>query len=421
MKKILLLLMLSGSLLSAAQKNSFSSQYNMARKMLQEKDYFRAKELIRTNDGKWNDFEKLVLNANLDNIFNKASASNVKIKKLFSEYQSQMPDSLKGGLLRLKHANHGRLFEYADAYTTATEIISKYKSEVSVSEIADFQNMAEIWKLLSNQPKQEIVNKGASIKMSRDKAQLANLPVKSGAIRSEFIFDTGANFSTVTETTAKQLRMKLLGGKIEVGSITGNKVDAQMAICPVLEIGSIRVRNAVFLVFPDTALAFPQIDYQINGIIGFPVIEAMGEVQITQDDHFIVPTTFTTESGNDMAFDFLTPVININGDAYTFDTGAVGTSLYMKFFEKHKEAITATYNETELEFGGAGGMVKKKGYVITYSPEISGKKLTVNGVQLLTEKPSEGDKPFYGNIGQDVIKQFGKMTINFRKTFIRFD
>jgi len=389
--------------------------------MLKEKDYFRVEAFIRNNDKQWSDFEKLVLNANIDNIFNRTSASNVKIGQLFAKYPSQMPDSLKAGLLRLKHANHARLFEYADAYTTATEIISKYKGEISVSEMADFQNMAEIWKLLSNQPKQEIVNKGAAIKMTRDKAQLANLPVRSGTATSEFIFDTGANLSTVTETTAKQLGMKLLGGKIEVGSITGNKVDAQMAVCPVLEIGSISVKNAVFLVFPDEALAFQQISYQINGIIGLPVVEAMGEVQITQDDQFIVPTTFTPESGNDMAFDFLTPVINIKGDAYTFDTGAVGTSLYNKFFEKHKQEIMANYKETELEFGGAGGMVKKKGYKITYSPDISGKKLTINGVQLFTEKPGEDDKPFYGNIGQDVIKQFGKMTINFKETFIRFD
>ncbi|RTZ46153.1 hypothetical protein EJ377_17055 [Chryseobacterium arthrosphaerae] len=49
--------------------------------------------------------------------------------------------------------------------------------------------------------------------------------------------------------------------------------------------------------FADQALSFPQISYQINGILGFPVIEALKEVQLTQDDYFIVPEKETKISG----------------------------------------------------------------------------------------------------------------------------
>ncbi len=63
-----------------------------------------------------------------------------------------------------------------------------------------------------------------------------------------------------------------------------------------------------FLVFPDEALAFPEIGYQIHGIIGFPVIEGMKEIEITRDDRFIVPDKRSTFSERNLAIDFLTPL-----------------------------------------------------------------------------------------------------------------
>mgnify|MGYP001166229050 CR=1 FL=1 len=423
MKKIVVFLMvcLAFSRLNA-QQNKISDRYRSAQKMLQARDYFKAEDYVYQNDKYFSRFESLVLQANLDNIFNSPALSNEKIATLFNEFGKGMGDSLRLGLLRLRHANHARLFEYADALKTANQILSGRSKFLTKEEADDFRNMANIWILLQKQPKQEVViNQATVVKMSRDKANLANLPVKKGAVIIDFIFDTGANLSTIIESTAAKMGMNQLGGSIEVGSITGAKVKAKMALCPEFSIGNIVVKNAVFLVFPDEALAFPQIDYQINGIIGFPVIEAMGEIQINKADDFIVPNTATPISGQEMALDFLIPVIRIGDEHYTFDTGAVGTTLYPKYFEKHKPEIIATYKESDIEFGGAGGMTTKKGYVITFAPLINAKIHSLENVQLLIQQSGDEEKFFYGNIGQDLIKQFEKMTISFRGMFIRFD
>ena len=390
--------------------------------MLEDKDYFNAEDFVYQNDKGFTGFESLVLQANLDNVFNSPALSNEKIAKLFKGFGKDIGDSLKLGLLRLKHANHARLFEYAAAHKVAKEVLASPSKYLTADEMADFANMANIWSLLENQPKQEIIiSNEAVIKMTRDKANLTNLPVKVNATTVDLIFDTGANLSTVTESTAAKMGMNVLGGSIEVGSITGATVQAKMAVCREFSLGNILVKNAVFLVLPDDALAFPQIDYQINGIIGFPVIEAMGEIQITKADEFIVPSEITPVSGSEMALDFLIPVIRIGDEHYTFDTGAVGTSLYIKYFEKHKDEITSKYTASNIEFGGAGGMTTKKGYIITFSPVIQGRSIDIKNVHLLTEAASGNDKFFYGNIGQDLIDQFDRMTISFRRMFIRFD
>ncbi|MEL1244412.1 retropepsin-like aspartic protease [Flavobacterium sp. DGU11] len=424
MDRFLLPLLLLFTITCNAQKNATkaSAEYRHAQQLLKDKDYFNARDYISINDKHFSKFERLVLQANTDNIFNRASQSNEKIVEAFNKFPDQLSDSLQLSLRRLKHANHARLFQYAEANAVVKDILATPTRFLDAAEIADYYNMGNIWTLLAGQPKQEvIVSEATFIKMKRDKAQLTNLPVKAGNVTIDFIFDTGANLSTVTETTAVKLGMKILGGSIQVGSITGATVNAKMAICPQFTIGSITIKNAVFLVFPDSALAFPQIDYQINGIIGFPVIEAMKEIQVTQEDEFIVPKNMTAKSGQEMALDFLTPVIKINDEYYTFDTGAVSTSLYTKYLEKHKDEIIGAYKETDLDFGGAGGMTTKRGYSVNLPLIINSKQLTLEGVQLFTEKIDSEESHFYGNIGQDLIKQFQKMTINFSAMFVKFD
>ncbi|WP_181369435.1 retropepsin-like aspartic protease [Flavobacterium album] len=424
MKRSLLLLFVLFTITCTAQKKAekFSDEYSYAQQLLKDKNYFNAENYISENDKHFTKLERLVLQANIDNIFNRAAQSNEKIVRALDKFPDQMGDSLKLSLRRLKHANHARLFQYTEANAVVKDILATPTTYLDAAEIADYYNMGNIWTLLSGQPKQEvIVSEATYIKMTRDKAQLTNLPVKSGEVTIDFIFDTGANLSTVTETTATRLGMKILGGSIEVGSITGAIVNAKMAICPQFTLGSITVKNAVFLVFPDSALAFSQIEYQINGIIGFPVIEAMKEIQVTQEDEFIVPKNRTHKSGQDMALDFLTPVIKVNDEYYSFDTGAVSTSLYTKYYAKHKAEVVSDYQETDLDFGGAGGMTTKKGYNISMPIIINKKQLTLEGVQLFTEKTDSEESHFYGNIGQDLIKQFQKMTINFSSMFVKFD
>ena len=102
--------------------------------------------------------------------------------------------------------------------------------------------------------------------------------------------------------------MKIIPVDIKVGTITGDKLLAKLAVCSKLTMGNIDLFNVVFLVLPDEALSFPQINYQINGILGFPLIESLKEIRITQDGHFIVPLVAqTTSKSSNMAMNGLTP------------------------------------------------------------------------------------------------------------------
>lgn len=389
--------------------------------LLKEKQFFAARDLLHANKERLSPFHQLKLGAEIDNVFNQLEASNSKIDGLIQGYGDQLNDSVLYHLMDIRHSNSARLFDYQKALESVNEIIAKYPHLMPEHELADYKNTRIIWQALAGQPKQEVlIKEKVVIRMTRDKARLTNLPISNDADSLGFIFDTGANISTVTESTAARFGMTLMDSVIDVTSITGQKIKSRIAICKDLYIRSIHVKNAVFLVFPDAALYIPQIDFQINSILGFPVISAMGEVQLSRKDEFVVPLQHSTPIRYNMALDFLTPVIEIAGDSYTFDTGATSTMLYLPYFQKYKKTIIGKYKEKPLSFGGAGGSITKKGYSVDFKAPIGDRVIRLSDIMLFSEQIKETGDHYYGNIGQDLIKKFDAMILNFKTMFILF-
>lgn len=390
--------------------------------LLQLKKFFAARDTFRMVAPELTRFHQLRAGAELDNVFNRLQASNGKIDSLLSDYAGKLSDNDKYHLFRLKQMNHSKLFEYKQANDALHEMLTHYKKAMKEEEIKDFQNTKKIWASLVNQPRQVItIQDNTTLPVTINKLGLQTLLLTRDTVNIDFIFDTGANFSTVTESIAKKLNMLLMDTTvIDVGSITGEKVKSRIGVCPEFNLGSIKVQNAIFLVFPDSALAIPQANFQINGILGFPVIEAMKEIQLTKAGQFIVPLKKSDYAEQNMAINFLTPIIYLEGENYTFDSGANSTTLYDNYFEKHKKNIESVYEETDLTIGGAGGNKTKKGYYISFKTTVNGQPVILDSVQLFNES-LKNDNYFPGNIGQDLIKKFDKMTINFESMFIRFD
>lgn len=181
------------------------------------------------------------------------------------------------------------------------------------------------------------------------------------------------------------------------------------------------IQNAVFLVLKDSHLTFNQIDYHINGVIGFPIIEGLREIQLTNENLLIIPhKKVENVQYSNMALNGLTPFISIEGRNYSFDTGASRTILYQAYYVENQKQIDNYYKATKLNFAGAAGVKEFEGYIINPIFNAFNKKVELKDVQLLKSKINERETA-YGNIGQDFMNQFHKITINFDQMFVRFD
>lgn len=399
---------------------SHSSAFDAMYKQVKVKNFFKARDLFAVNKKELPIGYQYFMEAVLDNAFNKPEESNQKISQLLT-LKTSIPDSLMLKLFRIREDNSMKQYNYAEAKSAVQTTLQKYDYLLTDEERKDLKNNLKIWTVLENKPPQKVALNGVTrLKMVKDVAGLKNLKVKVAEDSMNFIFDTGANISTISASAARRLKINVIPADIEVDAITGIAVKADLAVCEKVTFGNITAENVVFLVFADDALSFPQINYQINGVLGFPVIEALREVQLTQDDYFIVPNTETKiNSPSNMAMDGLTPLIFMDGRHFSFDTGSDYTILYAPFYQENKKKIDRKYQLGTVTIGGAGGKIEYPGFKVNYTFHILGKEIPLKNINLLTTKINE--KTVYGNIGQDVIRQFSKMTLNFNQMFIKFD
>jgi len=389
----------------------------------ENKDFFR---LIRSAEGQGlSDWQSKYLKSLVLNLQNKNVASNDVINELLTANSGDMHDSLKMLLYETRLKNSVNMFNYKDAAYCSEVILQDYSALVDSSELADIKNSLIIWKAAENLGLQTIQFTGDSkINTSKDLAGLTNIPIKCNGRTEDFVFDTGANFSVVSASFAKKLKMIMIGGGFEVGSVTGKQITSRLAYAEQLEISGMKISNVMFLVMPDESLSFAGGLYVINGIIGLPVIKEMKELHITKDEIFVPAVTKTSSLGN-LLIDGFIPVIEVinNNDslAFTFDTGAKTTLLYSSYYKLNKSVIDSKYEPEEIEFGGAGGTIKLKGFVLNdLILRVGTSKFKLDEIKLVVERIKDHDKSFYGNLGQDYMGEFSEMLLNFEYMYVDF-
>lgn len=416
------LLLLSAVLLTVSgYSQPGNKSFNKIYALVEQKSFIKARELYEKEQQRISTAGRYYITACLDNSFNKLDASEAVITHLQNQ-KNDLPDSLWVKLLDIRKDNAVKSYRYKDAKEAVNTLLNKYQQSLSTEKYKDLQNDLKLWEALENVPPQTVnIKDNTVLSIIQDKAGLKNLSVAAGSDSLDFVFDTGANISTVARSVAQKMNMTMIPANIQVGAITGKEVAAQLAVCGKLMLGNIEMKNVVFLVFEDADLSFPSINYHINGILGFPVIEAMKEIRITKDNHFEVFTKNTTGAVvSPMALSGLIPVIFIEDNPYTFDTGADHTMLFKPYFIANKDMVMTKYQPTTISFGGAGGVRKVNGYNINFSFNISGKNLTLDNISLASEE-FRNEQGIYGNIGQDLISKFNAMILNFEKMLISFE
>ena len=93
-------------------------------------------------------------------------------------------------------------------------------------------------------------------------------------LEATYWFDTGANSSILSESEARRFGLRVRDVATKVSVSTGARVGLRIAVEDELSIGSIRLKNVEFLVFPDDQPPFNQQTPGSRGLIGIPVLLA---------------------------------------------------------------------------------------------------------------------------------------------------
>jgi len=389
---------------------------------LQELDYFK----LRTELDKNTTLDKetrLYYTSLVDNAFNRnelAIAHADSFKRIKSNRWTG------DEIIRLNEMlldSYFKAFRYREAAATADVLMQQYQN----TDLAALQNMRDICYGLINAPAQRAVIRDATnVPVIRNQIGLWEIPVQFKNTQEQFLFDTGANISTISESYAIKLGLRLTGKTVKVNGGQGKRVDAQLGVADSLHIGNMSFYNVVFLVMPDEVLQFPQVHFNINGIIGFPVINAMKEVHITRQGRLTVPKDASVNSLNNMALNGFTPLVRAVAEddtlIFQFDTGAANTNLFSNYYNSHRQLIADRASKDHKHIGSVGGARKMKVYELpSMNIYVGGNKAFVRDVAVYTQDIfSAGKGIAMGNMGQDVINQFSELVLNFKTMSLEF-
>ena len=321
--------------------------------------------------------------------------------------------------------DYTKTYRYGDAADALMQLQRQAPASMSAEDLRDLGNGVAVRDLLRHAPRQRVLNsRPFTVPLRRDTIGLREVSVRAGSDFAWWIFDTGANFSTVSESMARRLGLHVSSGTATVKGTTGAASRLKVAVVPELRVGAARLSNVVVLVLADSALDIPAVHFQISAILGYPVLEALDRLAITPNRVQVTPDPkgVPGDSSN-MFLDELNPLVAVTVDGasrlYHFDSGADATVLGVHFCRAYPQLL-AGLSRQPVGIGGAGGTSAYSAYLLDHLPvRVGGTSTILDSVSVISDSTTMAFEPSFGNLGQDLASSRGGYTIDFRAMTFR--
>ncbi len=120
--------------------------------------------------------------------------------------------------------------------------------------------------------------------MSKDPLGLTDIPVFVDASPHSWMLDPTAPFNLVARSVAREVGLKVSDDAVTIRTLTGKPIKMHVTVIPRFTIGGrLTLRNMTAFVFDDADYYFPRTGYQVQGVLGYAALQALGSVKITGD------------------------------------------------------------------------------------------------------------------------------------------
>lgn len=358
-----------------------------------------------------------------DNKFNMLDASIGHLNTFIRHWKDGMNDSLLIDAYKTLGDGYSKTFQYRKAAEIYRKILEKFEDQLDTEHIKDIRNYVRMFSALTEVPPQTIEIHGNTEIQSVDGGYL---PLRINGHDMRLGPDTGADYSCIIRSLAERVQMRIVNADANILNVAGQTVKADFGVASELEIGHAVLRNVVFLVFEDKDLFIPEADFQIKGVIGFPVFAMLKEVCFHRDGVFSVPEKPRRFADQNMCLDELQPMIAgfYKGHRHTFclDTGAGKSILYPPFLKIYEDVLKRDYPLESERVQGFGGYREIPAYIMQdVIISFAGKESVFHELPVLTDFTTDKSRYFFGNIGRDLLDQFDIMTLNFVSMHVEFE
>lgn len=400
-----------------------------------EKEYFGYKDSIKTP------FLKVLAEIMINNNFNSPNEALQKIGELLSNHQQYIGFDNTCNMVALASAIDGQQGNYAKAADNIKDFMDQLKQQGINIDFNHYETLYNSYNELREYPAPTISrpNKDIEIPVSIEPVKLLkpingekfrglaiNIPVTIHNAQYQFIFDTGAASTYMSEKFAKKVGVKIIKDSLLLNKGMMGEGYGMKGFLDSLQIGNIVFRNIMIAIGkPNTLDSIVQTD----AVLGMDFMKLMHEIQIdTKSQKIIFPikTTSLPKTGRNLLLtNSNKPILKAySGDdrlLFFFDTGNNKADLFYSYYDKYKKNIDLTAMKDSVT-GGGFGFMRTKEILLMPAVQFNVGNTSVEMKNIRIHPIAENDQTQEdGNLGMDLIKLFNKTIINFKEMFVQFE
>ena len=267
------------------------------------------------------------------------------------------------------------------------------------------------------------------LQVSKNPLGLTDIPVFVDARPHTWMLDPTAPFNLIARSLAKEAGLKVADEAATIHTLTGRPMQVHVAVVPRFTIGGrLTLRNMTVFVFEDRDYAFPRPKYQVQGVLGYPALSALGSLTVTSNATIEVrpPAQIAPPERDDrltggarffLDGDQIVVALGEAGQERMFAVDAAGQQTYLtsRFYDEHSADFAGQKMEL-FSIPGAASIAPQPAYSAETVPlRIGPATIQVHYVQVLTQPVgSAALDDVYGVLGVDALDQLKSYTFDYR-------
>ena len=358
--------------------------------------------------------------------FNRPTELREKLPKLIAEHQTELGFENVCNMTVMGAMLEGYEGNYAVAADMVKAIADAVKSAAGSLDGTGLSELLAYYEAVREYPAPVLEKPAEDTKIAlAEKSELLWIPAVVNGKSYDFILDTGASFTMISQNLAKDMGAKIISDPVFVGGGESSGGYGQRAFIDNLNVGPISFQNVIAFVSDNPSDDDP---LKVDAVLGMDFIKRAGEIQIDLSEMaLIIPAQTTPPShGRNIILEVNIPVVesyDANGNRYTFifDTGATGANLSDRWFAKNAEMVAALPVETQHTWGHGGTVQNQVVKVPEYKLTIG--NVSANFYEVPAIVPADGtiSSSRDGRLGMGLLKQFRKVIFNFKDMFVAFE
>lgn len=266
-----------------------------------------------------------------------------------------------------------------------------------------------------------------SMQVSRNPLGLTDVPVFVDAHPHHWMLDPTMPFNLIARSVAREVGLKISAQSATIHTLTGKPIEVHMTVIPRVTIGGrLTLHNMTAFVLDDKDYYFPASQYQVEGVLGFPAVSALGSLTISSDATIDIDPGTGTRNGKSASRadgarffldgDQLIVALGPVGSERMFAVDAAGQQSYLtsRYYDEHAASFTG---KPELfNVPGSDRLPPQPAYTAETVPlDVGGTVVKAHFLQVITQPLGRAAMDdVYGVLGVDVLDQLRSYTFDYR-------